>query len=122
MLEPSPDKPAHSPNLPQTFERRAFVRYSHRFSILWQLLGMAAKDLTSARVFDLSTTGVGLILDREFPVGKVLILRLPSSTRGWNSHLVRVKYCRLQADGQFQIGCSFTKPLSAVQLESHLQI
>ncbi len=121
-MEPSAERTGSLRNLPQTFERRAFIRYSQRFSILWQLLGMEPRDLISAKVFDLSTTGVGLVLDRAFPAGRVLMLRLPTSSQGWSSHLVRVKHCSPRADGSFQIGCSFVKPLSGLQLEAHLQI
>jgi hypothetical protein len=111
-LDPSAD-------LPQTFERRAFVRYARRFDMLWQLLGVAPRDLAAAQVIDLSTTGLGIALDRALPTGKTLVVRLPTSTLGWGSHLVRVRYCRPEGGG-FLVGCAFVKPLSCKQLQAHL--
>jgi hypothetical protein len=120
MAQPSDRQSAPTDAQPQTFERRAFIRYPCRFEMLWQLLGMVPQDLISAQVFDLSTTGVGLVLDQAIPSGKTLIIRLPTSTMGWNSHLVRIKHCTPMDDGRFQVGCSFVKPLSAAQLQAHL--
>jgi hypothetical protein len=112
--QPSPSE------LPQTYERRAFVRYSRKLEALWTLLGVRGPDLTSGELFDLSTTGVGLLLDREFLRDTLLLIRLPTATLGWNSHLVRVKNCKEEAPGVFQVGCSFVKPLTVAQLQSFL--
>ena len=108
------------PDLPQTFERRAFVRYRRRLETLWAYLGVGTPDLTSGEVFDLSSTGVGLVLDRAFPAGTTLVLRLPTKTLGWSSHLVRVRRCDEVTPGLFQVGCAFVRPLSAGQLQSLL--
>jgi len=64
-------------------------------------------------------TGLGLIVSTEFAVDAVL-LRLPNSTQGWTSHLVRVKHCTRLDDGRFQVGCAFARPLSVGQLRSLL--
>jgi hypothetical protein len=116
----SPESGEPSDELPQTFERRAFVRYPRRLEMLWQFLGVSVPDLARADVFDLSVTGIGLVIDREFADNAILLLRLPSSTQGWNSHLVRVKHCQRQDDGRFQVGCAFVKPLKADQLRALL--
>ncbi|MFO0844529.1 MAG: PilZ domain-containing protein [Gemmataceae bacterium] len=108
------------PGLPQTFERRAFVRYRRRLETLWAYLGVGTPDLTSGEVFDLSSTGVGLVLDRSFPDGTRLVLRLPTRTLGWSSHLARVKRCEEATPGLFRVGCAFVKPLSATQLRAML--
>lgn len=113
----TPTAPAEPP---QTFERRAFVRYPRRLESFWQFLGVTSADLADADVFDLSMTGLGLVAQGEFAVNAVLLLRLPTSTTGWNTHLVRVKHCRKREDGRFQIGCSFVKPLSIAQLQALL--
>lgn len=116
---PNPVPPADQP-LPQTYERRAYVRYSRTLDTFWQCLGLAPAELTSGQVFDLSATGVGLLLEQEFRIGITLVIRLPTSTRGWSSHLVRVKNCQKMEDGRYQVGCAFVKPLSATQLQGHL--
>jgi hypothetical protein len=108
------------PDLPQTFERRAFVRYARRLEALWTYLGVVSHDLTNGEVFDLSTTGVGLVLELEFPADTALVLRLPTKTLGWSSHLVRVKRCVEVTPGLFQVGCAFVKPLSGAQFQAML--
>ncbi len=119
---PRPPDPAgdSNPNPPGAGERRAFLRYPRRLEMLWQLLGLAPRDLTRAVVFDLSASGVGLVIDRSLPAEALLVLRLPTSTAGWSSHLVRVKRCQEQADGTFRVGCAFVKPLSARQMQGLL--
>jgi hypothetical protein len=121
MIPRRPDPPEQPrPDLPQTRERRAFVRYPRRFEMLWQLLGLSPRDRTQAAVCDVSATGLGLVCDTPLPVDALVVLRLPSATTGWSSHLVRVKRCTEQPDGTFQVGCRFTKPLSASQLQELL--
>jgi hypothetical protein len=121
MIPRRPDVPPEdSTELPQTHDRRVSVRYARRLEMLWQLLGLSSRDLTQARVFDVSTSGVGLLLDRPLAVNALLVLRLPTRTAGWGSHLVRVKRCTEQADGTFQVGCGFVKPLTPGQLQGLL--
>ena len=116
-----PQRSILASDLPQTFERRAFVRYARRLDALWLFLGVSSRDLTSAQLVDLSVTGVGLVVDQVFPVHTSLAIRLPTITQGWSTHLVRVKRCVEVGKGQYEIGCTFVKPLSATQLQGFLQ-
>lgn len=109
-----------TPELPQTFERRAFVRYPRTLDTLWEVLGLRARDLTSAALFDLSMTGLGLVTDRAFAVHTTLVIRLPSTTGGWSTHLIRVKRCVEVGPSSFQVGCTFVKPLSVTQMQKLL--
>jgi hypothetical protein len=84
--------------------------------MLWRLLGLTGRDQTPARIVDISAGGVGLVSDRPMPMDSLLVLRLPTTTAGWVSYLVRVKRCNRQADGAYQVGCAFVKPLSRVQM------
>jgi hypothetical protein len=102
-------------------ERRAFVRHRRRLESFWQLLGVRSTGQAGGEVFDLSVTGVGLIVNQEFPPDAVLVLRLPTMTQGWNTHLVRVRRCERLNDGRYQVGCAFVKPLTAGQLQTLLQ-
>jgi hypothetical protein len=120
-MQQTPDEQLAPVDLPQTFERRAFIRYARRFEVLWQLLGVAGPDVTSGQVFDLSATGVGIVADRPFPASKSLVLRLQTRQRGWSSHLVRVKHCTAVGKDRFQVGCAFIKPLSVRQLHDYLE-
>ena len=117
----NPLRPVLDSDLPQTYERRAFVRYARRLDALWLFLGVASRDLTSAKLVDLSVTGVGLVVDQPFPIHTSLAIRLPTTTQGWSTHLVRVKRCVELISGKYEIGCSLVKPLSATQLQGFLQ-
>jgi c-di-GMP-binding flagellar brake protein YcgR len=101
-------------------DRRAFLRYSHDLQTHWQFLIDDQEEMASARLFDLSATGIGLMTNRAFPVGKTIVIRIPTLTRGWNSHLVRIKRCRELETGEFEIGGMFVKPLSEQELSAHL--
>lgn len=101
-------------------DRRAFVRYRRRLDIVWQLLGLSARDTVSGRVSNVSQAGVGLLVDKAFAEKAVLMVRLPTKTRGWSSYLVRVRNCRPLGPGQYKLGCEFVKPLTDDQLQTHL--
>lgn len=101
-------------------DRRAYVRYRRRLDVVWQILGLSARDTIPGRIIDVSQTGVGLTVDQPFAEEAVLMVRLPSKTRGWSSHLVRVRHCRPLAPGHFKLGCVFLKPLSDDELQLHL--
>jgi PilZ domain len=123
IVQESPEKPVPPPqagDAPQTFERRGYVRYPRRLESFWQFLGVKSPDLASAHVFDLSMTGLRLVAAADFAANAILLIRLPTSTQGWNTHLVRVKYCKRLDDGRFQIGCAFVKPLSVAQMQALL--
>ena len=120
MLDTSDSSAAPDGDPQQAFERRAFVRHPRKLETLWQFLGLPTRDLTSGQIFDLSATGIGMFLDKEFEVGSALVIRLPTATLGWMSHLVRVRRCIEVRPGVFQIGCTFAKPLNVNNLPSHL--
>ncbi len=101
-------------------DRRATVRYRRRLETFWQMLGVAPREMAAGRVFDLSATGVGLVVPEAFTVGAVLVVRLRTVTRGWGTHLVRVRYCRPEEGGGFALGCLFVRPLGEEELEAHL--
>jgi hypothetical protein len=102
-------------------ERRVFVRYTRHLDVLWQMLGYSPQELTAARMMDLSKAGVAVVLPQAFEVKSHLILRLPTATHGWSTHLVQVQNCQLVAEGQYKIGCRFVRPLSEEQLAFHLE-
>jgi hypothetical protein len=109
--------PMGTPKAPQTAERRAWVRYPAKpLQMIWHLFGMKPPEQRSARIQDVSMQGIGLVVDRSFAQGSVLVLRFPGSSLECRQVLVRVKHLQQIADGQFQIGCTFVVPLSEQQL------
>src|SRR5690606_335243 len=103
---------------PQVIERRAFVRFPVRLNALWIVLGNRQPQLDLATIHDVSIAGVGMELDREVPEGQLLVLRVPTMTLGWNSHLVRVCCSRQKTPGWYYAGCAFVKPLTMHQLNA----
>jgi hypothetical protein len=102
---------------PQAAERRAWVRYPpRRLEMLWHLFGMKPPEQRSARIQDISAQGVGLIVDRSFAQGSVLVLRFPGSSLESRPLLVRVKHLHPLTGGEFKVGCTFVVPLSEEQL------
>src|SRR5579871_5264541 len=105
--------PIETPRTPQTSERRAWVRYPpRRLEMLWHLFGMKPPEQRSAVIQDVSTQGVGLILDRSFAQGSVLVLRFPGTSLETRPILVRVKHLQQLPNDQFKAGCTFVVPLS----------
>ena len=109
--------PTETVRKPQVAERRAWVRYPpRRLEMLWHLFGMKPPQQRSARIHDISTQGIGLIVDRSFAQGSVLVLRLPGSSLEARPVLVRVKHLQPLTGGEFKVGCTFVVPLSDAQL------
>ncbi len=116
MADPAPT-PTRTPKVPQTAERRAWVRYPpRRLQMLWHLFGMKPAEPRPAKIQDLSMQGVGLIVDRSFAQGSVLVIRFPGTSLETRSVLVRVKHLQPLGDGTFLAGCTFVVPLSEAQL------
>lgn len=109
--------PTETLRRPQAAERRAWVRYPpRRLEMLWHLFGMKPPEQRSARIHDISTQGVGLIVKHSFAQGSVLVLRFPGTSLDTRSVLVRVKHLQPLTGGEFKVGCTFVVPLSDEQL------
>ena len=103
QLAPEPDM-SHA----LTDDRRAWIRYRTDVETFCHAVtGRKEADVWwQGQVRDLSRGGVGLMLDRWFPLGTLLMIELPS--RGTSSvYLVLAKVVRAveQADGRWEIGC-----------------
>jgi serine/threonine protein kinase len=95
-------------------ERRAARRYP-------TALGAACSPLQgegqwAAEVQDVSLTGVRLGLGRRFEPGAVLRVEVGAST----SWLVRVRWVGEGKDGQWRLGCEFSRELSEEELKALL--
>ncbi len=109
--------PIKSSRPPQAAERRAWVRYPpRRLQMLWHLFGMKPPEQRPARIQDISTQGVGLLVDRSFAQGSVLVLRFPGTSLETRPILVRVKHLQPLSGGEYKVGCTFVVPLSDEQL------
>jgi len=120
MSRPAGNVAATPGKLPPA-ERRAWVRYPRKLVTMWQLLDPVGEEHWTALVKDLSLNGVGLVVNRSFPLATVLTVRLRNSTCTYErSALVRVRHCTAQPDGDWLVGCSFVVRISADELHQLL--
>lgn len=72
-----------------------------------------------ARVQDMSTSGLCLVLGRRFEPGAGLAIEVPGADDGSSSTLLaRVVHVRAVGGGSWALGCSLVSPLSDEELES----
>jgi len=97
----------------QTMERRGCPRHASPNGT-WQVSVLGESTPRTARVRDLSTSGIGLLFDEEIRVDKMVVVELFNSIRHcWYLKTIRLLYAIPQADGRCLAGGSFLHPLSA---------
>jgi hypothetical protein len=109
---------------PVSQERRASIRYALQpHTISTEVVAGSQSDpiQSSARVADISTTGIALILRRPFEPGTILRLTLRTSNatpeQTWQ---VRVAHLKPRSRTEWLIGCAFERPLSELELKAVL--
>jgi hypothetical protein len=115
MSEPSASKPSGA-------ERRASVRYpcsTESFSPDNTCRPITAhrNEAWAATVRDLSTGGVGIIVNRRFEPGTLLSIELQDAEQTVNRNLlVRVVRVTRDGDDRWLLGCAFTSKLTDAEL------
>lgn len=120
MAEP----PATSRNTadPAGAERRASVRYYFSNDPSRQPSAAVTEDRWTARVRDVSATGVGLLCDRAFDGGRLLRIELQTAeTKALLSLQACVVRSVKQASGNWLVGAAFIEKLSDEQLQIMLK-
>jgi hypothetical protein len=103
----------------QTSERRAWIRFRTRApEVYWQLFGAKEMDFWPAQLLNVSTRGIGLILDRAVATGTVLTFKFSKTDLKTKGYLVRVKHVSPLDGGKFKVGATFVVPLSDDQLHA----
>ncbi len=98
-------------------ERRGATRYSMGLLPGCQLLHGEPPALLTARVADLSASGVGLLLARPVEPGSVVAIHLGTGPfRAAAAVEARVVYCTPVSDRAFIAGAEFTHPLAPDRL------
>jgi len=101
-------------------ERRARVRYPCSLLTVCQRPHAALDDMWfPAAVRDLSTDGVGLVVDCPFAPDTLLEFALVSPELP-TTVLARVEHASPVGDGRWLIGCAFIQKLTEVELDSLL--
>lgn len=98
-------------------ERRAALRYPIGKKALWNVTLFLGGSATEARVRDISTTGIGLLMPEPIETGTRITVELTNKSRLFScSRIVRVVYVDTISDGQYFIGCEFSTPLTYDQI------
>jgi hypothetical protein len=99
-------------------ERRTAERYPCNLETRCEPIARSSGGSWPACVTDISTGGIGMVLERRFERNAVLSLRLESPDGDFARTLfVRVVYSVREADGRWRMGCVFASEL----LEEELQ-
>lgn len=108
--------------VPPGAERRASVRYYFTSDAGGQPSATGADSRWTARVRDLSATGVGLLCDRAFDGGRLLRVELQAiRTKAVLTLEVCVVRSLKQAGGDWLVGAAFIEKLSEDQLRTMLE-
>ena len=101
-------------------ERRAAVRFSCRRDTACHPVP-EGEQLCTARVVDISATGIGLLIDRPIEPETILAidLQIDDLTLSYTL-LVEVRHSRAHKDGDYLVGCVFGRELSEYELKALL--
>lgn len=120
MLHPRIDAPIDCP-MPtwNAQDRRRAPRYPSSAEILYYPATSPRTEARSARVYDLSDSGIGLLLPHAIERGVLLFIELPATESSPSSVVcARVAHSSPQEDGEFLVGCSLQNELTPEVLQA----
>jgi hypothetical protein len=102
-------------------ERRAFLRHVSNQGARCLSLAGHREDEWRACIRDVSVNGLGLLVNRRFEAGTVLLVHLEGTPDVAPRHLfVRVVHHQALAPRKWLLGCTFPVPLDQEELEALL--
>ncbi len=102
-----------------TAERRASPRLPCDIETKCQPISGGLSKAWSARAVDISTGGVGLVLERRFEPGAMLTANLTSADgESTRTLFLRVAHVARHEDGGWRHGCAFASELTAEELQA----
>jgi hypothetical protein len=107
------------PSKPAGRERRRSARHTCRLMATCRLTGVGKKKPATARIVDISTGGIGLLLDRTFDPGTSFDVELRTAA-GERTLPAEVIHSAQLAPGLWMIGAAFATHLGADELQSLL--
>jgi c-di-GMP-binding flagellar brake protein YcgR len=119
MPHSAPTVAGPADNLPTGQERRASERFACNLETTCQLPKGVWDDPWPAKVRNISKGGVGLVLQRRFEPGTLLVFELESAVQGFaKTFLARVRHATRHAEGGWMHGCAFASELSDEELQA----
>ncbi|HEX5271162.1 MAG TPA: PilZ domain-containing protein [Gemmataceae bacterium] len=119
MPNPAAGPQGREAPLPGPRERRATVRYPSSLLGSCRTLHARENDLWTARVRDISTVGIGIVLRRRFEPGTVLAVEpLGPHEQTPSCLMVQVVHATAQPGGHWLLGCRFIGEISDDDVQS----
>jgi hypothetical protein len=106
--------------LTDTADRRAHERISCDLRVSCRPLRSRCKRFQLVGVTDISTRGVGLVVDRHIASGTILVIEIQRQQFAARTLLARVAHTTRSADGVWHVGCEFASRLSQRELRTLL--
>ena len=110
--------------LPRTIgaERRKAARHRRGVSTTWRPFGGRSSEWWAGAVWDLSVTGLGLIISTPPPSERYLDVTLQAvpGAPPPPARVVRVRRVAPRPDGSWVVGCTFVRPLRDEDLQTLL--
>jgi hypothetical protein len=101
--------------------QRASVRYACPPGTPGRVFGAADAEILRAWVVNLSTGGIGLLLDRSLAQDSQLLIQMePGGKALQPPREARVAHSLKQGEGEWLVGCEFAHPLSPPELTEWL--
>jgi hypothetical protein len=105
-----------------TVERRIAVRYSYDVEATCQPGSvLVSGNCWPAKAYNISTSGIGLILTRSFQPGTLLKIELQGSSTGPTCVLASVVHVTPRSQGEWLVGCAFLREMAEDELQSLLK-
>jgi hypothetical protein len=103
-----------------TYERRRAPRFRPPFGYSCRVVVPPDYRCRSAMIYDLSRSGVGLILPEPLPVGANLVIRPAGLTQPDLVVTAQVQHATHLGDERWLLGCSATRSLPEAELRAVL--
>jgi hypothetical protein len=98
-------------------ERRGATRHPSSLKIACYPVGGSLMERRQARIRNVSKTGIGLVVDRAWQSGTMLIVELPGE-ESTKTVRARVVHSTPQMSGTYLVGCNFESALSDAEVQA----
>lgn len=103
--------------MPDPQERRTAARFPVNADTSCGFVLPVVEDYGPARIQNISTDGIGLILTRDASAGSILVIDLTNKSQSFSkTMLVEVVHSTKQVGGAYLVGGAFLTPLTYEEL------
>jgi hypothetical protein len=107
--------------MPDPQERRAAARFPVNMDSSCGFVLPVVDDYGPARIQNISTDGVGLILSREVAKGTILVIDLTNKAQNFSkTMLLEVMHATKQVGGTYLVGGAFLVPLTYEEMRRYV--